>query len=160
MCWWWAGSTSNVPLCWADHRFELVKVVKVHLEDDGKTQWGAWVHPWEVSTIGDDVDYFHDPWHASADHAACQRYNPKKAMHNQGSTFTYPVSTLAEFQEEVPMALSWVRPAGFAKRLRSGDRVKKRNIVKRIIPKVRNFTHRWNEDEDRLAGEEDGVDLA
>ena len=140
--------------------FELVKVVKVHLEDDGKTQWGAWVHPWEVSTTGDAVDYFHDPWHASADHVASQRYNPKKRMHEQGSSYTYPMSTLAEFQEEVEMTAQWVKPAGFNKPMGSGDRVHKRKIKTKAVPKVRNFTHRWNEDEDRLAAEEDGVDLA
>ena len=44
--------------------------------------------------------------------------------------------------------------------MRSADRVHKRKIKAKAVPKVRNFTHRWNEDEDRMAAEEDGVDLA
>ena len=81
-------------------------------------------------------------------------------MHEQGSSYTYPMSTLAEFQEEVEMTSQWVKPAGFNKPMGSGDRVHKRKIKSKAVPKVRNFTHRWNEDEDRLAAEADGVDLA
>jgi hypothetical protein len=141
--------------------FELVKVVKVHMEQDGKTQMGAWVHPWEVSTTGDDVDYFVDPWHASSDHKDSQRYNPAKPMHLQGATWTYPLSALEEFQDEVPMKKRWIKPSGFTKRMRSVDRVHKRSIVTRSIPKVRNFTHRWNEDEEGVDNADDdynGVD--
>jgi hypothetical protein len=144
--------------------FELVKVVKVHMEDDGKTQMGAWVHPWELSTAGDDADYFADPWHASAKYKECQRYNPKKHIHEQGATWTYPMSALEEFQEEVPMKARWTKPVGFNKQLHSADRVLKRSIVHKFIPKVRNFTHRWNEDEARLQDADDdycnnGVDV-
>jgi hypothetical protein len=93
-----------------DTPFSLVKVVKIHLEDDGKTQWGAWVHPWEISTTGDNVDYFKDPWHASADHKASQRYNDKLPMNQQTAAWTYPLSVLSEFQDEVPMNKKWVKP--------------------------------------------------
>jgi hypothetical protein len=93
-----------------DRPFCLVKVVKVQMEDDGKTQWGAWVHPWEISTVGDDVDYFKDPWHASGKHKESQRYNDKLHMHKQAASWTYPLSVLSEFQEEIPMNKNWTKP--------------------------------------------------
>jgi hypothetical protein len=130
--------------------FNLVKVVKVKLNEDGKTQWGAWVHPWEISTTGDDVDYFKDPWHASADYKEHQRYNEKKPMCQQGAKWTYPVSILEEFQDEVIMNTKWNKKPTFKKTLCAGYGVFKRNMHYTCIPKVRCFTHRWNEEEARL----------
>jgi hypothetical protein len=89
--------------------FALVKVVKIHLNDDG-TQWGAWVHPWEISTQGEDVDYFRDPWHASSAYKAHQRYNPNKSIQEQSESWTYPLSVLNEFQATVPMNVKWNKP--------------------------------------------------
>jgi len=131
--------------------FNLVKVVKVRLNEDNKTQWGAWVHPWECSTAGlADSDYYKDPWHASSSYKDHQRYNINKHICQQGNTWTYPISVLEEFQDEVTMNVKWVKPPSFKKTLNTKRGVHKRNIYYADIPKVRCFTHRWNEEEARV----------
>jgi hypothetical protein len=87
--------------------FALVKVVRIIMNDDKTTQWGAFVHPWEPSTMG-DINYFVDPWHASGEHLETQRYNPRLDDHNQ--TWNYPRSILREFQEPVNMNKGWTKP--------------------------------------------------
>jgi hypothetical protein len=94
-----------------DHPFTLVKVVKIiYNSEEKKTQWGAWVHPWEISTTGDNIDYYHDPWHASGAHKASQRYNERLPMREQSASWTYPMSALEEFQDEVVMKTKWTKP--------------------------------------------------
>jgi hypothetical protein len=134
--------------------FDLVRVMRVHLSEDGKTQEGAWVHPWEVSTTGSDVDYFYDPWHASALYKGSQRYDSNKPMSAQGANWTYPLSMLCEFQDEVKMNATWNKKRDFTKQLSCKRGVLKRSIAKINIPKVRYYTHRWNEDEERLDHDE------
>ena len=136
-----------------DRPFNLVKVVRVSWEDDGKSQWGAWVHPWEISTSGDEVDYFKDPWHASADHKGSQRYNEKKHAHEQAATWTYPLSILSEFQVEVQMKKQWTKPRLWSKPMCAGYGVPKRSIMSTDVPRLRNYTHRWNEDEEVVEDE-------
>jgi hypothetical protein len=128
--------------------FALVKVVKVLLNEDGRTQWGAFVHPWEISTSGDNVDYFKDPWHASGQHKQSQRYDDNKSRHEQATKWTYPISILEEFQEEIRMNDKWAKPRNFNKVVQyAAQGVEKRNLFQGQIAKVRNFVHRWNEDE-------------
>ena len=129
--------------------FSLVKVVRVLLNENG-TQWGAFVHPWEISTNGADVDYFKDPWHASGLHKSSQRYDPTKSMHDQAASWTYPISVLEEFQEEVRMNDKWSKPRDFKKPMHTGHGVKKRNLNQSQINRLRNFVYRWNEDEATL----------
>ena len=88
--------------------FALVKVVRVIMNDDGKTQWGAYIHPWESSTSGDALDYFTDPWHASGAHNEAQRYKSNLDIHAQ--TWDYPKSTLVEFQDPVVVNQNWTKP--------------------------------------------------
>jgi hypothetical protein len=134
--------------------FSLVKVVRVRMNEDNKTQWGAWVHPWEVSTTGESVDYFRDPWHASASYKEHQRYDPTKHMCQQGATWTYPLSVLEEFQDVVTMNVKWKKPPNFNKPLSTAYAVAKRNLYYHDVAKVRNFTLRWNEDEAEQSDEE------
>ena len=88
--------------------FALVKVVRVIMNDDGKTQWGAYIHPWELSTSGDDLNYFNDPWHASGAHNEAQRY--KNNLHIHAQTWDFPKSTLVEFQDQVVVNQNWTTP--------------------------------------------------
>jgi hypothetical protein len=137
--------------------FNLMKVVKIHYNAD-ETQWGAWVHPWEISTTGDDVDYFTDPWHQSGAHKAAVRYNPKRAMNCQSVNWTYPMCLLSEFQDEVVMNKEWLKPKGWKKTVIAGWGVKKRNIRDTDRPRIRNFTHRWSEAEQRIEKEKSSED--
>ena len=139
-----------------DHNnpFNLVKVVKVVMNEDNKTQWGAWVHPWEISTTGNNVDYYKDPWHANGAYLASQRYNETKHMHKQAASWTYPLCVLDEFQDEVKMNMKWVKKKGFNKPVHAGHAILKRNLDQAGVPKVRNYVHRWNEEEIELAQEE------
>ena len=131
-------------------------MVRIILNEDGEGgQWGAYVHPWEVSTVGDDVDYFSDPWHASAVHKENQRYNEKLTPAQQANTWTFPMSQLNEFKDEVPMNGKWAKPRGFTKTLGSGYGVIRRRITHRFVNKIRNFVHRWNEEEDDAEEEAD-----
>ena len=130
-----------------DRPFTLVKVVKVHTEEGSLLQWGAWVHPWEISTTGPKVDYFKDPWHASGAHKDSQRYNNKKHMHAQATTWTYPLCVLSEFQDEVFMNRGWTKPRGFDKPLITAQGVHKRNLDQTKSFRVRNFVFRWNQAE-------------
>jgi hypothetical protein len=135
-----------------DRPFNLVKVVRVYKEEGSLLQWGAWVHPWEISTSGPNIDYFKDPWHASGAHKESQRYNPKVPMNQQ--SWTYPLCILSEFQDEVFMNKSWSKPRDFTKPLITAQGVKKQNLDQKKAFKVRNFTHRWNEDEAALGEQE------
>jgi len=93
-----------------DTPFVLVKVVRIVIDDDTGLQWGAFVHPWELSTTGPDLNYFTDPWHASAAHKESQRFNVRLGPHGQGPAWTYPLSVLTEFQEEVALNAAWSNP--------------------------------------------------
>ena len=93
-----------------DTPFVLVKVVRIVIDDDTGLQWGAFVHPWELSTTGPDLDYFTDPWHASAAHKESQRFNVRLGVHDQGPAWTYPLSVLTEFQDEVALNAAWSKP--------------------------------------------------
>jgi hypothetical protein len=88
--------------------FALVKVVRVIMNDDGVTQWGAYIHPWELSTSGAERDYFKDPWHASGAHSEAQRYINAVDIHAQ--PWDYPKSTLEEFQDQVTVTRKWLKP--------------------------------------------------
>ena len=130
--------------------FAVVKVVKVLLNNDGHTQWGAFVHPWEISTSGDNVCYYTDPWHASGLHKPSQRYDETKNRHEQADTWTYPLSTLEEFQVEITMNKHWSKPKGFKKVLHAAQGVVKRNVNKNHTANLRNFVWRWNQEEEEL----------
>ena len=78
------------------------------MNEDGKTQWGAFIHPWELSTSGPNLDYFADPWHASGAHNESQRYKNNLGDHAQ--TWNYPKSTLSEFQDQVVVNQRWNKP--------------------------------------------------
>ena len=88
--------------------FALVKVVRVIMNDDGVTQWGAYIHPWELSTPLGERDYLKDPWHASGEHSEAQRFMNNVDIHAQ--TWNYPKSTLVEFQDEVLVNRTWLKP--------------------------------------------------
>ena len=145
------------PAVLVENTFNLVKVVRLILNEEGEGgQWGAYVHPWEVSTVGGDVDYFSDPWHASAFHKENQRYNATKLPPaQQATTWTFPMSQMNEFQCEVPMNGKWAKPKGFTKTLGSGYGVMRRRITNRFVSKIRNLVYRWNEEEDDAEEEVD-----
>ena len=129
--------------------FDLVKVVKVILDDEG-LQWGAWVHPWEVSTAEPHQDYYLDPWHASGLYKDSTRYNHKLGPNNQSAAWNYPKSILSEFQFQVPVNKKWHKPAEYTKVVVADRGVLKRNIQRDCVPKLRNFVHRWNEAEGQV----------
>ena len=64
---------------------------------------------------GRGVDYFSDPWHASAFHKENQRYNAKLPLAQQATTWTFPMSQLNEFQCEVPMNANGPNPRASGK---------------------------------------------
>ena len=86
--------------------FLLVKVMKVIYTDSptNKIQWGAWCQDWEISTEGEDMDYFADPYHASSNHADGQVYREGK---NGNPTWSYEAHELSTFQDEVVMNKSF-----------------------------------------------------
>jgi hypothetical protein len=49
------------------------------------------------------------------------------------------------------MNKTWYKPKGFNKPMRAAWGVKKVTIAHNMVNKVRNFTHRWNEEEAGLA---------
>ena len=87
--------------------FLLVKVMKViPLGEPGtKLQWGAWCQHWEVSTMGEDVDYYADPYHASSLHKSGQVYKATKSP-----PWTYEQHALSTFQDEVKMNAGFSKP--------------------------------------------------
>ena len=155
--------------------FLLVKVVKVIYTDSptNKIQWGAWCQDWEISTEGEDMDYFADPYHASSNHVDGQVYREGK---NGNPTWSYEAHELSTFQDEVVMNKSFNkkpykhaaaqphastatppsssishRPTtasapfrGWKKKLRTGWGVQKRTINSKQHNKIRNFVFRWS----------------
>jgi hypothetical protein len=139
---------------------EIVKVIRVvYHNDDPQRQWGAYVQPWELSTSLDKAAcYIKDPWHAHAAHKTGQSY--KKNFPARAQPWTYLLSTLSEFQDEVRMTTRWSKPKGWNKALNGGAAVARGvpriNITHRDQAKVRNFIHRYQQrDMDVLSGEDD-----
>ena len=87
--------------------FLLVKVMKVIPvgEPGTKLQWGAWCQHWEVSTMGEDVDNYADPYHASSLHKDGQVYKA-----TQSPPWTYEQHALSTFQDEVKMSAGFTKP--------------------------------------------------
>ena len=100
------------PSSGSDHQLNVVCVKKIIYCDGGSPlQWGAWTQAWELATSGDEAACFiSDPWVASALQRDGQRYDASKDMSNQG--WTYEISALAEFQDEVTMNTQWTKPKG------------------------------------------------
>jgi hypothetical protein len=102
-----------------------------------------------------------DPWHASGLHVENVRFQEKKPINAQHPKWTYPLTLLSEFQEEVIMNSGKWRPnrnGTFKKQLRAERGVVMHTIKDTCIPKVRNFVHRWTEDENIRARKKSGED--
>ena len=82
--------------------FLLVKVIRVIYDDPptNKIQWGAWCQHWEISTKGDDMDYYADPYHANSKHQDGQAYKVNKSGQ---PAWSYESHALSTFQDEVTM---------------------------------------------------------
>jgi hypothetical protein len=82
--------------------FLVVKVVRVIYDDPptNKIQWGAWCQHWEISTKGDDMDYYADPYHANSKHQDGQAYKENKSGQ---PSWSYESHALSTFQDEVTM---------------------------------------------------------